>query len=40
VPEKSRHVSIHDVLAGAVALEQAMTAAAVPGLFIAPATRD
>ena len=40
VPEESRHVSTYDVLAGAAALEQAMTPAAVPGLFVAPATRD
>ncbi len=40
VPEEARHVSTYDVLAGAAALEQAMTPAAVPGLFVAPSTRD
>ncbi len=40
VPEEVRHVSTYDVLAGAAALEQAMTQTAVPGLFVAPATRD
>jgi chromosome partitioning protein len=40
VPEESRHVSTYDVLAGAAALEQAMTQTAVPGLFVAPSTRD
>ena len=40
VPEEARHVSTYDVLAGAAALEQAMTPAAVPGLYVAPSTRD
>jgi chromosome partitioning protein len=40
VPESARHVSTYDVLAGAAALEQAMTPTAVPGLFVAPSTRD
>jgi len=40
VPEEARHVSTYDVLAGAAALEQAMVQTAVPGLFVAPATRD
>jgi chromosome partitioning protein len=40
VPEGARHVSTYDVLAGAAALEQAMIVTAVPGLFVAPATRD
>jgi chromosome partitioning protein len=40
VPEEARHVSTYDVLAGAAALEQAMTPTAVPGLFVAPSTRD
>jgi chromosome partitioning protein len=40
VPEAVRHVSTYDVLAGAAALEQAMTPTAVPGLFVAPSTRD
>ncbi len=40
VPEEARHVSTYDVLAGAAALEQAMVLTAVPGLFVAPATRD
>ncbi len=41
VPEDDRHVSTYDVLAGAAALEQAMVETAmVPGLFVAPATRD
>jgi len=40
VGEEVRHVSTYDVLAGAAALEQAMTPAAVPGLFVAPSTRD
>ena len=40
IPENQRHVSTYDVLAGAAALEQAMTATAVPGLFVAPSTRD
>jgi chromosome partitioning protein len=35
-----RHVSIYDVLAGAASLEQAMAQAAVPGLLVAPSTRD
>src|SRR5208282_3764748 len=40
VREDARHVSTYDVLAGAAALEQAMTPAAVPGLYVAPSTRD
>jgi chromosome partitioning protein len=40
VYEEARHVSTYDVLAGAAALEQAMTPTAVPGLFVAPSTRD
>ncbi len=41
LPEDARHVSTYDVLAGAAALEQAMVETAmVPGLFVAPATRD
>jgi chromosome partitioning protein len=36
-----RHVSTYDVLAGAAALEQAMIETpVVPGLFVAPSTRD
>lgn len=39
--EDNRQVSTYDVLAGAAALEQAMVeTAVVPGLFVAPATRD
>ncbi len=41
VPEDRRHVSTYDVLAGAAALEQAMIETPdIPGLFVAPATRD
>jgi chromosome partitioning protein len=41
VGEETRHVSTYDVLAGAAALEQAMVETPiVPGLFVAPATRD
>jgi chromosome partitioning protein len=41
VSEDDRHVSTYDVLAGAAALEQAMVESQlIPGLFIAPATRD
>ncbi|WP_088348440.1 MULTISPECIES: ParA family protein [Rhodomicrobium] len=41
IPEDQRHVSTYDVLAGAAALEQAMVETAmVPGLYVAPATRD
>lgn len=41
VPEDKRHVSTYDVLAGAAALEQAMIESdGVPGLYVAPATRD
>jgi chromosome partitioning protein len=41
VPEDQRHVSTYDVLAGAAALEQAMIETEmVPGLYVAPATRD
>ena len=41
LPESARHVSTYDVLAGAAALEQAMVETKmVPGLFVAPATRD
>jgi chromosome partitioning protein len=41
VSEDARHVSTYDVLAGAAALEQAMVETSmVPGLFVAPATRD
>ena len=41
VPEDQRHVSTYDVLAGAAALEQAMVETPdIPGLFVAPATRD
>jgi chromosome partitioning protein len=40
IPEEARHVSTYDVLAGAAALEQAMTPTAVPGLYVAPSTRD
>lgn len=41
IPEDARHVSTYDVLAGAAALEQAMIETRmVPGLFVAPATRD
>ncbi len=41
IPESQRHVSTYDVLAGAAALEQAMVETpAVPGLYVAPATRD
>ena len=39
--EDNRPVSTYDVLAGAAALEQAMVETGiVPGLFVAPATRD
>jgi chromosome partitioning protein len=39
--EDNRQVSTYDVLAGAAALEQAMVeTTVVPGLFVAPATRD
>ena len=39
--EDNRQVSTYDVLAGAAALEQAMVeTTTVPGLFVAPATRD
>jgi len=39
--EENRPVSTYDVLAGAAALEQAMMPCKnIPGLFIAPATRD
>jgi chromosome partitioning protein len=41
VPEDARHVSTYDVLAGAAALEQAMVETpVVPGLYVAPSTRD
>jgi chromosome partitioning protein len=41
IPEEQRHVSTYDVLAGAAALEQAMVETnIVPGLFVAPSTRD
>lgn len=41
ISEDQRHVSTYDVLAGAAALEQAMVESpVVPGLFVAPATRD
>jgi len=41
ISEDQRHVSTYDVLAGAAALEQAMIESpVVPGLFVAPATRD
>jgi chromosome partitioning protein len=41
IPEEARHVSTYDVLAGAAAMEQAMIETRmVPGLFVAPATRD
>ncbi len=41
IAEDQRHVSTYDVLAGAAALEQAMVETpSVPGLFVAPATRD
>lgn len=40
IPEEARHVSTYDVLAGAAALEQAMMPTSVPGLFVAPSTRD
>lgn len=41
VAEDARHVSTYDVLAGAAALEQAMVETPiVPGLYVAPATRD
>lgn len=41
IPEEMRQVSTYDVLAGAAALEQAMIESQmIPGLFIAPATRD
>jgi chromosome partitioning protein len=41
IAEDQRHVSTYDVLAGAAALEQAMIETpSVPGLFVAPATRD
>ncbi len=41
IPEDQRHVSTYDVLAGAAALEQAMVETpVVPGLFVAPSTRD
>ena len=40
VPEEARNVSTCDVLAGSARLEEAMIATAVPGLFVAPATRD
>jgi chromosome partitioning protein len=40
VREEARHVSTYDVLAGAAALEQAMTPCAIPNLFVAPSTRD
>jgi chromosome partitioning protein len=41
IPEEQRHVSTYDVLAGAAALEQAMVETpVVPGLFVAPSTRD
>jgi chromosome partitioning protein len=41
ISEDQRHVSTYDVLAGAAALEQAMVETpSVPGLYVAPATRD
>ncbi|MGB0085312.1 MAG: ParA family protein [Rhodomicrobiaceae bacterium] len=41
ISEDQRHVSTYDVLAGAAALEQAMVETLmVPGLFVAPSTRD
>jgi chromosome partitioning protein len=40
IQEENRHVSTYDVLAGAAALEQAMAQTAVPGLYVAPSTRD
>jgi chromosome partitioning protein len=41
ITEDMRHVSTYDVLAGAAALEQAMIETpVVPGLFVAPSTRD
>jgi chromosome partitioning protein len=41
IAEDARQVSTYDVLAGAAALEQAMIEShLIPGLFIAPATRD
>jgi chromosome partitioning protein len=40
IQEEHRHVSTYDVLAGAAALEQAMAKTAIPGLFVAPSTRD
>jgi chromosome partitioning protein len=40
VPEEARHVSTYDVLAGSARLEEAMTQTGVPGLLVAPATRD
>jgi chromosome partitioning protein len=40
VPEDQRPVSTYDVLAGAAAMEQAMVETMIPGLYVAPATRD
>ncbi len=40
IPEENRPVSTYDVLAGAAAMEQAMMETMVPGLYVAPATRD
>jgi chromosome partitioning protein len=40
VPEENRPVSTYDVLAGAAAMEQAMVETMIPGLYVAPATRD
>jgi chromosome partitioning protein len=40
IHEDNRPVSTYDVLAGAAALEQAMMETEIPGLFVAPSTRD
>ncbi|MBC8049717.1 MAG: ParA family protein [Chitinophagales bacterium] len=40
IPEDNRPVSTYDVLAGAAAMEQAMMETMIPGLYVAPATRD
>ncbi|MDZ4791989.1 MAG: ParA family protein [Hyphomicrobiales bacterium] len=40
ISEDDRPVSTYDVLAGAAAMEQAMMETMIPGLYVAPATRD
>ncbi|MDX2263350.1 MAG: ParA family protein [Hyphomicrobiales bacterium] len=40
VPEENRPVSTYDVLGGSAAMEQAMVQTMIPGLYVAPATRD